>query len=240
MTEKNKRFTKGIIKKREDLTNDLWKIWIEPEEKINFVPGQYCTVGYNDIERPYSIVSSPNEDLIELFVELVPQPLGNLTPLLYELNIGSEITLRKKPKGIFKFQSQFKNHIMVSTVTGVAPFVSMIRSIDFTQTDYNIWVFEGASYIDEFGYLNELTSISQKNKKVDFIPTCSRPNDPKNAQWKGKTGRVNEIFNSICNLEKADKENTIIYACGHPEMVSDVSEKYSDKFNFIEEKFWKP
>ena len=240
MTEKNKKFTKGIIKKREDLTNDLWKIWIEPEEKLNFVPGQYCTVGYNDIERPYSIVSSPNEDLIELFVELVPKPLGNLTPLLYELNIGSEITLRKKPKGIFKFQSQFKNHKMVSTVTGVAPFVSMIRSIDFNQTDYNIWVFEGASYIDEFGYLNELTSISQKNKKVDFIPTCSRPNDPKNTKWKGKIGRVNEIFNSICNLEKADKDNTIIYACGHPDMVSDVSEKYSNKFNFIEEKFWKP
>ena len=240
MTEKNKKFTKGIIKKREDLTNDLWKIWIEPKEKLNFVPGQYCTVGYNDIERPYSIVSSPNEDLIELFVELVPKPLGNLTPLLYELNIGSEITLRKKPKGIFKFQYQFKNHIMVSTVTGVAPFVSMIRSIDFNQTDFNIWVFEGASYIDEFGYLNELTSISQKNKKVDFIPTCSRPNDPKNTKWKGKIGRVNEIFNSICNLEKADKENTIIYACGHPDMVSDVSEKYSNKFNFIEEKFWKP
>ena len=100
MTEKNKRFTKGIIKNREDLTNDLWKIWIEPEEKFNFDPGQYCTVGYNNIERPYSIVSSPNEDLIELFVELIPEPLGNLTPLLYELNIGSEITLRKKPKGI--------------------------------------------------------------------------------------------------------------------------------------------
>jgi len=51
---------------------------------------------------------------------------------------------------------------------------------------------------------------------------------------------LNEIFHSIYNLEKADKENTIIYACGHPDMVTDVSEKCSNKFNFIEEKFWKP
>ena len=80
------------------------------------------------------------------------------------------------------------------------------KNIKTTRYLYNIWIFEGASYIDEFGYLNELTSISQKNEKVDFTPTCSRPNDPKNVTWKGKTGRVNEIFNSICNLEKANKE----------------------------------
>ena len=166
MTEKNKRFTKGIVRKREDLTSDLWKVWIEPEEKFNFDPGQYCTVGYDNIERPYSIASSPDENLIELFIELVPEPLGNLTPLLYELNIGAEITLRKRPKGIFKFQSQFKNHIMISTVTGVAPFVSMIRSIDFKNTDYKIWIFEGASFINEFGYSNELTSISKTNEKI--------------------------------------------------------------------------
>jgi len=240
MTEKNKRFTKGIIRKREDLTSDLWKVWIEPEEKFNFDPGQYCTVGYDNIERPYSIASSPDENLIELFIELVPEPLGNLTPLLYELNIGAEITLRKRPKGIFKFQSQFKNHIMISTVTGVAPFVSMIRSIDLKNTDYKIWIFEGASFIDEFGYSNELTSISKTNEKINFTPTCSRPDDPKNSSWGGVTGRVNEIFSSIYDLKNAIKEDTIIYACGHPDMVTDVAEKYSNRFNFIEEKFWKP
>ena len=40
------------------------------------------------------------------------------------------------------------------------------------------------------------------------------------------TGRVNDIFNNVFEkIEGANKDNTIIYACGHPEMVSDISKK---------------
>ena len=84
--DKKKRFTTGEIVKRVNVTNDLWKIWLKVDEKFSFDPGQYCTVGYEGIERPYSIASSPDEDLVELFIELVPEPDGILTPLLYNLH----------------------------------------------------------------------------------------------------------------------------------------------------------
>ena len=42
--DKNKRFTTGKIVQRENITHDLWKIWLKTEEKLNFEPGQYCTV----------------------------------------------------------------------------------------------------------------------------------------------------------------------------------------------------
>ena len=44
-------------------------------------------------------VSSPNEPELEFFVELVPE--GALTPLLYRLNVGDTLSLRKAPKGRF-------------------------------------------------------------------------------------------------------------------------------------------
>ena len=94
--EKNKRFTSGEIVKRENVTDDLWKIWLKLEDEFNFDPGQYCTVGYEGIERPYSIASSPNEELLELFIELVPEPDGVLTPLLYNLKAGEKVTVRKR------------------------------------------------------------------------------------------------------------------------------------------------
>ncbi len=237
--EKNKRFTSGEIVKRENVTDDLWKIWLKLEDEFNFDPGQYCTVGYEGIERPYSIASSPNEELLELFIELVPEPDGVLTPLLYNLKAGEKVTVRKRAKGLFKFQEAFKNQIMLTTVTGVAPIVSMMRAMNFNSSEYNIWIYEGASYISEFGYLEELEKVSKNNPNINFIPTCSRPNDPVNNNWNGKTGRVNEIFSGILDdIESANKENTIIYACGHPEMVTDISKKYSEKYSFIEEKFW--
>jgi len=241
MQQKDKRFISGLILKRENITNDLWKIWIQPESHFSFDPGQYCTIGYEGIERPYSIASSPKEDLLELFIELIPKPIGNLTPLLYELPEGTEVTLRKRSKGIFQFQTKYTNHIMVSTVTGVVPFVSMIRTMDLKKnSDYKLWIFEGASYINEFGYSEEL-ALAGKNKNIKFIPTCSRPDDPKNKNWEGVVGRVNEVFGSVFKeINNANKENTIIYACGHPDMVSDVSNKFSNRYSFIEEKFWKP
>ena len=55
------KFTTCKLIKREDLTHDLIKFWLEPEESFNFKPGQYCTIGTGGIERPYSIVSSPDE-----------------------------------------------------------------------------------------------------------------------------------------------------------------------------------
>ena len=76
------------ITSREDITHDLWKVWIEKPEGFQFKPGQYCTIGVDGIERAYSIVSAPYEDDLELFVELVPPPDGNLTPLLYDLEVG--------------------------------------------------------------------------------------------------------------------------------------------------------
>ena len=121
------RLTTCEITRRENLTHDLFKIWIKPAQPFMFKPGQYCTIGVEGIERAYSIVSSPDEEEIELFIEVVPPPDGNLTPLLDELGVGAEMTLRPRAKGIFVLQPQYKHHILVGTVTGTVPYISILR-----------------------------------------------------------------------------------------------------------------
>ena len=81
------------------------------------------------IERAYSIVSSPYESQLEIFFELVHQ--GALTPQLYQLHVGDEVSMRKIPKGRFTLdlKSGHKNHLLLSTVTGVAPYVSYVRTL---------------------------------------------------------------------------------------------------------------
>jgi ferredoxin/flavodoxin---NADP+ reductase len=110
---------------RRDLRPDLMVIRLEPEVRYTFSPGQYCTIGLEGTERPYSIVSSPHEPTLELFVELVPH--GTLTPRLWRLRLGDSVSLRPRPKGVFTLQERFPSHLMVATVTGIAPFVSMLR-----------------------------------------------------------------------------------------------------------------
>jgi hypothetical protein len=95
---------------RRDLTPDLMVIRLEPEARYTFAPGQYCTIGLEGIERPYSIVSSPHEPTLELFVELVPH--GTLTPRLWRLRLGDSLSLRARPKGVFTLQERFPSHLI--------------------------------------------------------------------------------------------------------------------------------
>ena len=129
------KFYHPRITKRVDFAPDLWMIRINPGGEFKFIPGQYATLGVWEeglqkrFERPYSIVSSPYESEIEFFFELVPN--GDLTPQLYRLQLGDELLMRKIPKGRFVLdaKSERTNHLLICTVTGIAPFVSYVRTL---------------------------------------------------------------------------------------------------------------
>lgn len=234
--------TTASVVRRVDLTPELFKLWLRFAEPFTFEPGQYCTLGVDGIERPYSIVSSPHEALLELFCELIPPPVGHLTPLLHALKVGDTVTVRPHAKGVFLMQPEFRNHVMVATVTGVAPFVSMLRRWLTAPVDrHRIYVLEGASYIDEFGYDDELRAIAAGNPNVQFVATCSRPDDPRNAGWRGDVGRVNTIVERRVSEWQLDPAQTCVYACGHPQMIEDLRARFAGRgFEFEEERFWKP
>ena len=84
------KFWQAEIIERRDFSDDLWAIRIKHEGEFKFQPGQYATFGVVEgdkvVERPYSIVSSPLEETMEFFLELVPQ--GELTPRLHKLPVG--------------------------------------------------------------------------------------------------------------------------------------------------------
>ena len=161
--DKLAKLPKAYIAKKQEVAEDLFSMWLRPEVPFTFKPGQYITIGKGGIERPYSIVSSPHEPMVELFVEhVLPEHGGKLTPLLWGLHVGDYVSMRPRAKGIFVFQPKFHNHVMVSTVTGVAPFVSMIRNaIHEKVRGHHFYVMEGASHQDEFGYDSELIRLTE-------------------------------------------------------------------------------
>jgi ferredoxin-NADP reductase len=127
----DKHYTAAIIERR-DFSEDLWLIRVDPGGPFQFKAGQYATLGVDlgdqRIERAYSIVSSPYEEALEFFIELVPQ--GALTPHLYKLQKGDTLC-REIPKGRFTLdlKSGRTHHLLLATVTGIAPFVSYVRTL---------------------------------------------------------------------------------------------------------------
>ena len=171
MTHADDKHYRAWITHRVDLAPGLWMIRVRPEGEFRFVPGQYATLGLEGngyrSERPYSICSAPHEKELEFFFELVPG--GELTPQIYERQLGDELLLRKIPKGRFTLDlnGERKNHFLMCTVTGVAPFVSYVRTLfkhwkeGVFAGDHRLYLVNGASRSWEFGYFEELRRFSE-------------------------------------------------------------------------------
>lgn len=221
------KFHHARIVERKDFTEDLWSIRVEVGAEYPYQPGQYATLGVvtpsKHSERAYSIVSSPYEKQVEFFIERVPN--GELTPLLYNLRVGDTLTCRKAAKGRFTLDttSRRSNHLLLCTVTGVAPFVSYVRTLLQDQKEgrfsgeQKLFLIEGASQSPEFGYAAEMQRAASDAPWLNYIPTVSRPwND---AAWKGETGRVDDLVRKYTDLWGLRSETTSVYLCGHPHMV---------------------
>jgi len=238
----NPAFPTATLVERREMTEDLMVIKLEVSEKFNFKPGQYCTLGLGKIERAYSIVSAPYENYLEIFVELVPE--GELTPKMWALKLGEKMSVRPRAKGIFIQDKKMHHHFMLSTVTGVAPYISMVRQyLHEGKDDGNVfYIMYGASYIDELTYDKEFIALAEKHPDVvKFVPTISRPTEERNNAWAGVTGRVNAIAEEYLTKFNLLIDDTKVYACGHPGMIEEMKEKLpSQGWSFIEERFWKP
>jgi len=228
MSASDDKFHRPRVTHRMDLTSDLWTMRIQAPSEFKFIPGQYATLGLEAAdgkrwERPYSIVSAPHESEIEFFFELVPG--GDLTPLLHKLHAGNELFMRKVPKGRFVLDTATgrNNHLLVCTVTGVAPFVSYIRALRAQWKEgkfageQKLFLLNGASRSSEFGYSDELRRIAKEVPWLKYVPTVSRPWEDE--EWAGETGRADDILRKYADLWGLNASNTIAYLCGHPEMI---------------------
>lgn len=223
------KFCRVRLVERIDFTDDLALFRFQPEEPVTFTPGQYATLALEVdgklVPRAYSIVSAPHEPLLEFFIELVPH--GALTPRIWELRTGDAMWMRRKIVGHFTLETQRTRHLMLATVTGIAPYLSMLRAQRYAiehgaSLPHRFLVIHGASRSQELGlYLDELRKLSEEMDWLTYIPTISRPwEDP---DWEGETGRVDDIVRKYLDAAEGFTPKTAVaYACGHPQMIENV------------------
>jgi ferredoxin--NADP+ reductase len=212
--------------RREDETDSLAYFWVRFDgQPTPFESGQYMTIGvFADgrlIQRPYSVASAPvaaGSDGYEFYVRRVIG--GTFTPLLWRLPIGQPMRMIG-PKGKFTLDpDDDRIHLFISSGTGNAPFVSMIRTLIAEGRPRRAVFLNGVSYADELGYRGLLEGWQGRGGyPVDYVPTVSRPSDPRNAGWTGRTGRAEVALSAVLDDFRLDPSNTIGYLCGNPDMI---------------------
>jgi ferredoxin-NADP reductase len=177
----------------------------------------------------------------EFYVRLVP--IERFTSLLWRLPIGHGMRMIG-PKGKFLLEPEDdRTHVYVSTGTGIAPFMAMIRETMAARAPRRTVVLHGCSYEEELGYRGELEALEREGAyPVTYIPTISRPADPRNAGWTGRTGRVEAVVDSVCEDLDLDPDQTVVYICGNPEMILNVERQLMARnfpeFHVKKELYW--
>ena len=215
--------------RRVDEGSDLAYFWVRYDgPPVRFEPGQYMTIGvYADdrlVQRPYSVASAPREagdGGYEFYVRLVP--ILRFTTLLWRLPVGHGMRMIG-PKGKFLLEpDDHRTHLYVATGTGVAPFISMMRETLAAGRPRRTILLHGCSYVDELGYRDLLEAWQDEGTyPVTYVPTISRPQEPRNAGWTGRTGRAEAVIGALCKDLGLRTERTVVYICGNPEMILNV------------------
>jgi ferredoxin--NADP+ reductase len=191
------------------------------------------------IKRAYSIASSSvANEYIEFFIVLVPS--GELTPRLFSLREGDKLWLGKKISGLFTLDEvpKEKHVILLGTGTGLAPYVSMLRTHLECGTPRRFSVVHGARHSWELGYRSELLMLSRMCSNFTYIPTISRPEEEP-VPWGGQTGYIQDVWNSDVISERwgftPTPDDTHLFLCGNPNMVETMVDILGEQ-NFVEHK----
>jgi len=178
------------------------------------------------IKRAYSIASTSTSEYIEFYITLVHS--GSLTPRLFNLNIGDKLWMGKKGVGMFTLDEvpMDKNIVLVATGTGVAPYMSMLRS-DALKREGRIMVVHGAANSWDLGYSSELQLLESMFDKFTYYPTITDP-EKEPAGWNGDVRFIQEIWKDGLAENKWGfnplPENTDVFLCGNPRMINSMVE----------------
>jgi len=245
----------AVVVRRIDAASGLMILTVAPDgwKMPEFKSGQYVVLGLPGkaprtalsepedppaepeklIRRAYSIASSPTvEGEIEFYVTLVRS--GALTPRLWELQPGGRVWMSNKPVGLFTLdQVQPEKHIvMIATGTGLAPYMSMLRTHLAGSRERRYAALVGARHSWDIAYSSELMTMQRLTPRFTWLPTVSRPGEEP-IKWTGDTGHVQELWRSRRLAQRwgfePTPENSHVFLCGSPGMIEDMTRMLADE-----------
>jgi len=198
---------------------------------FRFKNGHFIMIGLETDGKPlmraYSIASANYEEELEFFSIKVPD--GPLTSRLQKIEVGDEILVSRKPTGTLVVDHLLpgRNLWLISTGTGLAPFMSIIKDPEVYERYDKVILTHGVRYKSELAYQEEINGLPDNEYfgemvqgKLLYYPTVTRE-DFRNQ------GRLTDLMESgklmkDLGLDEFDLENDRFRICGSPGMLKDT------------------
>jgi ferredoxin/flavodoxin---NADP+ reductase len=213
--------------------DSLFSFTTTRDKGLRFKNGHFLMIGLEVEGRPlmraYSVASANYEDHLEFYSIKVPN--GPLTSRLQHLKRGDSILVNRRPTGTLVVNNvrPGKRLFMLSTGTGLAPFMSIVRDPETYEKFEHVTVAHGVRYASELGYSdyiqNELPAHEyigeQVQKQLHYYPTVTR-------EAFRNQGRITDLLadGKMCRdlgLSDLDPEHDRVMLCGSPSMLTDLT-----------------
>jgi ferredoxin--NADP+ reductase len=220
-------------------TDRLFTFTTTRDQSLRFRNGHFTMIGLRvdgkPLLRAYSIVSANYEDHLEFLSIKVPD--GAFTSRLQHIQVGDTIIVGRKPTGtlVIDYLLPGKRLYLLSTGTGLAPFMSIIRDPETYEKFEQVILVHGVRQVDELAYHDVLLEHLPKHEflgelvtsKLRYYPTVTR-------QAYRNMGRVTELIETgklfeDLGLPAFDPANDRVMICGSPGMLRDLKEMLENR-----------
>lgn len=220
-------------------TDTLFSFKTTRNPGFRYKNGHFTMIGLEQAGRPllraYSIVSANYEEELEFFSIKVSD--GPLTSRLQHIKPGDEVLVSSKPTGTLILDNLLpgKNLYLISTGTGLAPFMSIIKDPETYAQYEKVIVTHGCRFKDELAYQELINHSLPSNEyfgelvaeRLVYYPTVTR--EPFKNQ-----GRITDLLASgklsaDVGLPTIDPERDRFMICGSPSMLKDTCQILNDR-----------
>ena len=213
-------------------TDRLFSFTTTRDTSLRFSNGHFTMIGLRvdgkPLLRAYSIVSPNYEEHLE-FLSIKVQD-GPLTSRLQHIQVGDSIIVGKKPTGtlLIDYLLPGKRLYLLSTGTGMAPFLSIIRDPDTYEKFEQVILVHGTRQVNELAYHDYLTQELPQHeflgemvsKQFMYYPTVTR--EPYQHQGRVTTVIENGQLAADLGLPPLNAVEDRVMICGSPEMLRDL------------------
>jgi ferredoxin--NADP+ reductase len=225
-------FTEEKVLSVHHWTDSLFSFTATRNPAFRFVNGQFTMIGLQvegkPLLRAYSMVSTNYEEKLEFFSIKVQD--GPLTSRLQHIREGDRILVGKKPVGTLVLDNLTPGRFLylLSTGTGLAPFMSIIRDPETYERYEKVILVHGCRQIAELAYGETITQAlpddeylgEMISEKLVYYPTVTR--EPFQNR-----GRVTDLITSgqlFTDIGQTpfDPAKDRVMLCGSPQMLEDM------------------
>ena len=216
-------------------TEALFSLRVEGA-KLSFRAGQFVRIALDLVEgdagsrvaRPFSFVNPPEDPVLEFYGIVVPQ--GPLSPRLANLRTGDALYVATNPAGFLVVSElpDAETLWLVSTGTGIAPFLSILRTEAPWQRFGSVVLVHAVRHARELVYREMISNLVKGKNNFKYVTFVSREAAPESLAGRIPAAIRDGRLEAAAGL-RLGSEGSQVMLCGNPEMLTDVTAALAER-----------